>query len=102
MSTVAYAHIRHTPTGVPIIAGTTIKVEEIVLDHIAWHWNAEEIHRNHPHLSLAQIYSALAYYYDHQESMDRTIEDGLRQVASLEQDMTSSPLRLKLKARGLM
>ena len=102
METVIYAHIDFTSAGTPIISGTQTKVEEIVLDHIAWRWDAEAIHRNHPHLSLAQIHSALAYYYDHQVEMDATIETGLREVAKIRDGLGESPIRLKLKAQGLL
>jgi uncharacterized protein (DUF433 family) len=102
METVIYAYIDFTPEGVPFIADTKTKVEEIVLDHISWHWEADEIHRNHPHLSLAQIHSALAYYYDHQAEMDALIEQGVRHVAKIRADLGESPIRLKLKAEGLL
>jgi hypothetical protein len=45
MSAVAYPHIETTDDGVPIIAGTTTKVVEIVLDRLAHHWDADEIRR---------------------------------------------------------
>lgn len=102
MEKVIYAHIDYTSDGTPFISGTQTKVEEIVLDHIAWRWDADTIHRNHPHLSLAQIHSALAYYYDHQIEMDAVIEAGLRQVAKIREGLGESPVRLKLKAQGLL
>jgi uncharacterized protein (DUF433 family) len=36
------------------------------LDHLAYGWSPEEMHYQHPPLSLAQIHAALAYYFDHQ------------------------------------
>jgi uncharacterized protein (DUF433 family) len=102
MAKVIYAHIDFTPAGVPFIEGTQTKVEEIVLDHIAWNWDAELIHRHHPHLSLAQIHSAFAYYYDHQAQLDASIEAGLKQVAQIQAGLGESPARLKLKARGVL
>ena len=102
METVAYAHIDYTPEGTPIIVDTQTKVEEIVLDHIAWHWDAETIQRHHPYLTLAQIHSALAYYYDHQAEIDSSIEAGLSQVAKIRGSLGESPLRLKLNAQGLL
>jgi uncharacterized protein (DUF433 family) len=74
MATVAYPHIDCTREGRPFVAGTQTKVVEVVLDRLAYHWDADEIHRQHPHLSLRHIYSALAYYYDHQTEMDREID----------------------------
>jgi len=100
MATVAYAHIELTDEGVPVIAGTQTKMEQVVLDHLAHDWDAGEIHRQHPHLSLAQIHSALAYYYDHQAEMDRQIEEGLRQVAEIREGLGESLPSPTLAARG--
>jgi uncharacterized protein (DUF433 family) len=65
MATVAYPHIDRTPEGVLYIACMQTKVIEVVLDRLAYRWDADEIHGQHPHLNLGQIYSALAYYDDH-------------------------------------
>ena len=102
MATVAYAHIEFTPQGVPYLADTRMKVEEVVLDHLAYGWDANEIQRQLPHLSLGQIYSALAYYYDHKEEMDREIEVGLRRVEEIKASLGESPVRRKLKDMGLL
>ena len=53
---------------------------EVALDRLAHHWDAEEIQHQHPHLTLGQIHSCLAYYYDHQPEMDRLINEQLRTV----------------------
>jgi len=100
--TVAYPHIEHTDEGVPIIKETGTKVEQIALDQIAYGWSADEIHRGHPYLSLAQIHSALAYYYDNQERMDALIEEGLRYVNEFREGQGETTVRLKLKAKGLV
>ena len=99
---VAYPHIVHTDEGVPIVTETNTKVEQIALDHIAYGWSATEIQRNHPYLTLAQIFSALAYYYDNQEKMDALIDEGLRLAAEYRARQGESPVRLKLKAMGLL
>lgn len=80
-----------------MVAGTPTKVIEVVLDRLAYHWDADEIHRQHPHLSLSQIYGALAYYYDHQEELDAVIEERLRLEDELLERIGESPLSLKLK-----
>src|SRR6202041_3294630 len=82
MDTVCYAHIEQNAEGEAIIAGTRIKVRMIALDRITHDWDAEEIQRHHPDLSLGQIHSALAYYYDHRESMDAEIESRHERVTT--------------------
>ena len=99
---VSYAHIDYTQDGVPYLVGTNTKVLQIVLDHIAYGWDAADIQRNHPYLTLAQIHSALAYYYDHQGEIEQSIEEGLRKVESIQVDLGESTVRLKLKAKGLI
>jgi uncharacterized protein (DUF433 family) len=102
MSIVAYPHIEISDGGVPILSGTTTKVVEIVLDRIAHHWDADEIRRQHPHLSLSQIYAALTYYHDHQSEIDAEISQQLDDVERIRQAQGESAMRLKLKQRGLI
>jgi uncharacterized protein (DUF433 family) len=102
MTTLTYAHIALSADGVPYIAGTRTKVEEVILDHLAYHWDAEEIQRQHSGLTLGQIYSALAYYYDHQGELDRQIDNGLREVAQIRASLGMSPIRLRLRVQGLL
>ncbi len=63
------------------IKDSNTKVIEVALDWVAHRWNAETIHREHPHLSLAQIHAALSYYWAHQAEFDAEIE---RQVTEAE------------------
>jgi uncharacterized protein (DUF433 family) len=97
-----YEHIVFDQDGVPIIAGTTMKVVELVLETQAYGWSPEELHFQHPYLSLGQIHSALAYYWDHQAELDRDIEHRLQKVDGLRPDKASSPLVERLKAKGLI
>jgi len=99
MSTVPYPHIEIAADRVPVIQGTTTKVVEIALDHLAHHWDSEEIHRQHPHLSLAQIHAALAYYYDHQSELDHDIGDRLERSQEIKQSIGESVLKSKLQNR---
>ncbi len=98
MPTVGYPHIELRSSGVPYVAGTQTKVVEIALDRIARHWDADEIRRQHPHLSLGQIYAALAYYSDRKEELDKQIEEQLRYVESSRADAGESQIRAKLNA----
>ncbi len=94
-------HIEHRDDGKWWLTGTQTKVVEVVLDRLAHHWDADEIQRQHPHLSLGQIYSCLAFYYDHKEEMDQLIEDQWRWVQQAREQQGESVLRTKLKAKGL-
>ena len=96
MPVAIYPHIEVNEAGTPVVSGTTTKVVEIVLDRLAHHWDAEEIQRQHSHLTLAQIYSALAYYYDHQNAIDQDIADRLERVSELAAKQRTSLIRQKL------
>ena len=73
----AYEHIYIDENGVPQIADANTKVIELVLDHIAYGWSPEELVHQHPHLTLGQVHSALAYYWDHQSELDLDIQQRL-------------------------
>jgi uncharacterized protein (DUF433 family) len=102
MTETTYEHVVLNEGGVPYIEGTTTKIIEVVLDKIAYGWSPEEIHLHHPYLSLGQICSALAYYYDHQDELDQVIERQLEEVEDLRRKMGPSPVVKKLKEKGLL
>ncbi len=62
-------------SGRPIIAGTTLRVQDIAVAHVYKGYPPEEVVRQYPTVSLAQVHAALAYYYDHKDEIDRQIED---------------------------
>ena len=80
--------------GVAWIAGTKVKVTEVVLDKIAYGSSPEEIHFQHPHLSLAQIHGALTYYYENQDGIDEQIRRGLEESDQLTAQMSDDEFRL--------
>jgi len=97
-----YEHVILNGDSVPVIAGTNMKVVELVLGRMAYGWSPEEVHFQHPYLTLGQIYSALAYYWDHQEELDRDIERRLQFVDQIRQAMDPSPLVARLRAKRLI
>jgi uncharacterized protein (DUF433 family) len=60
-------------SGEPIIKGTRTPVRAIVE---TWRMGVapEEIPKGLPHLTLAQVFSALTYYSDHQDEINNYIE----------------------------
>jgi uncharacterized protein (DUF433 family) len=84
-------HIESTPGtcgGKPRIAGTRIRVQDIVF------WTEEgrspdEIVRSFPHLTLADVYAALAYYHDNRIVIDEHIRDDEAMVSRLKAEAGS-------------
>ncbi|MHC1726151.1 MAG: DUF433 domain-containing protein [Syntrophobacteraceae bacterium] len=97
-----YQHVVLDERKVPVIAETNMKVIELVLEKTAYGWSPEELHFQHPFLTLGQIYSALAYYWDHQEELDRDIERRLRAMEETRRMLGPSSLAARLKAIGLV
>jgi uncharacterized protein (DUF433 family) len=83
--------------GIAWIGSTKVKVTEVVLDKIAYGWSPEEIHFQHPHLSLAQIHAALTYYYENQDQLDAQIRSGLEASGKLASQVSDVDLRRKLR-----
>jgi uncharacterized protein (DUF433 family) len=85
--------------GVPVIGGTTMKVVELVAERLGYGWSPEELHFQHPYLSMAQVHSALAYYFDHQEELDNDVERRLLEADRIRKRILPSALQARL-ARG--
>lgn len=95
-------HIEVTPGiagGKPRIAGHRITVQNIVVWHERMGKSADEIAAEYD-LTLADIYAALAYYFDHRPEIDRAIEESGAFVEALRQS-TPSRLRQKLEEQKL-
>jgi len=94
-------HIEITPGiagGKPRIVGRRITIQNIVIWHERLGKNVDEICAEYD-LSLADVYAALAYYFDHREEIDRSIEEDEAFVKSLHQQ-TPSPLQARLQAHA--
>jgi uncharacterized protein (DUF433 family) len=90
--TIVTQHVWTDDQGRAWIDDANVKVIEIVLDHIAYGWTAEAIQENHPSLTLAQVYAALAWYYDHQDELDVEIERQSERLQALRASAKPSSL----------
>ena len=93
-----HQHIEITPGisgGKPRIAGHRITVENIAIWHERMGKNADEIATEYD-LTLADVYAALAYYFDHRAEIDQSLEESRTFVKILRQQ-TSSKLSEKLQ-----
>ena len=61
--------------GSPVIKGTKFPVRSVVNYVLRQGLSAEEIVGEFSHLTLAQVYDALSYYYDHKENIDRELRE---------------------------
>lgn len=85
-----------TRGGKPRISGTRITVADIVLMHRRLDRALEEIAATYD-LPLAAVYSAMAYYYDHKDDIDRSLDEE-ESVAEAFKKNNPSRLREKLQA----
>lgn len=97
-----HKYVQLDERGVPIITGTTMKVVELVTSQYAYGWSPEELHLNYPHLSMSQIHSALAYYWDHQEEINADMERRFQFAEKLRREAGESPLAARLRSQGLI
>ncbi|CAN5483338.1 hypothetical protein BH10ACI2_BH10ACI2_19890 [soil metagenome] len=95
-----YDHISLNAVGVPIIKGTTTKVVEIVMEVKAYGWSPDEIHWQHPYLSLGQIHSALGYYWDNRDSIEQDIERRAKVVEQIRRETQANSIIPILKEKG--
>jgi uncharacterized protein (DUF433 family) len=94
-------HIVSTPDtcgGKPRIAGSRIQVKHLAIMHERQGMSPAEIVSEFPHLTLADVYAALAYYHDHRETINAEIA---ADWAWYEEQRAKQPSRLqeRLKAR---
>ncbi len=87
-----YAHIVRTPGncgGRPRIVGHRVRVQDVAVEHEVHGFSPEEICEQHPGLTLAEVHSALAFFYDHREAI---LEDLRRDEEIVEEFKRNFPV----------
>jgi hypothetical protein len=74
-----------------------MKIKQLVAEHLNWGWSPEELHFQHPHLTLGEIYSALAYYWDHRAEIDQSIQEDTEYIRQMRSANQNSPLMTRLR-----
>ena len=92
-------HITLDERGVAFIEGTRIKVRHLAVERNHWRKSPEAIQRDFPQLTLGQIYAAIAYYCDHQESIDAEIAEEDRFAEEMRSSQTKPLTRPELLER---
>ncbi len=93
-------HIEVTPGtagGKPRIAGRRITVQDIVIWHDRLGTSVDEIAAEYD-LTQADIYAALAYYFDHRAEIDRSLKESAAFVEALRR-RAPSKVRRKIRER---
>lgn len=83
MPKVSHPHITSDPKicgGSPIIVGTRFPVRSVVIYVLQHGLIPEELIARFPHLALAQVHDALAYYYDNREEIEKDIAENTEEV----------------------
>jgi uncharacterized protein (DUF433 family) len=94
-------HIVSTPDtcgGKPRVAGSRIQVKHLVIMHERQGMSPEDIVAEFPHLTLADVYAALAYYHDHREAINAEIAAD-RAWYEEQRANNPSPLQERLQTR---
>ncbi|MEX0642212.1 MAG: DUF433 domain-containing protein [Pirellulales bacterium] len=76
------------------IAGTRISVEDVYVWHELMSKSPDQIVTEYPFLTLAQVHSALAYYYDHAEEIRKQVSRGREEA---ERIRSANPPKLTAK-----
>jgi uncharacterized protein (DUF433 family) len=97
MMNVITEHITKTPGvcgGKACVAGTRVRVMDIVIWHEHLGWGADEIVSQIPSITLSDVHAALAYYFDNREEIE---EDIRRNDEIVEKFRAQNPSKLKEK-----
>ena len=82
--------------GKPRVAGTRIRVQDIAIRHLQQGCSPEAIHSAYPQLTRADIYAALAYYFDHRDEIERQIKESEEFADRMRRELGPGPLETKL------
>ena len=73
------------------------RVSMIVTDYLWRGWSAEEIVRQYPYLTLAEVHAALTYYHDHEAEIDQELAAERAEVERFRKEAQVSPALARLK-----
>jgi len=93
-----YKYVVIDERGIPLIKPTTMKIELLVKERRMFGFGVKRQQEGHPYLTIAQIHSALSYYFDYKKEIDAQIKYWDDFVEKMRQEMGPSPLAEKIKA----
>ena len=97
---ILYPHIETRTDGSAVIVPSNFKVRMLVQAYLAVGLNAATLHDMYPDLTMGQIHSALAYYWDHQAIVDAQIATANAHSEDFMQQNPSTLTRAQLEKRA--
>ena len=76
------------------------RVAMIVKDYLWRGWSAEEIARQYPYLTLAEVHAAMTYYFDHKGEIEDELLAEYREVEEWKKTHPTPPFLLRLKEQA--
>jgi len=73
------------------------RVAMIVADYLWRGWSAEEIARQYPYLTLAEVHAAMTYYFDHRQEIEDDLIAEYREVEEWKKAHLTPPFLVRLK-----
>lgn len=80
------------------VKGTRTKIVELAAEYLAYGYSPEEVRLQHPYLSMGQIHSAMAYYWNHEEAINQDLERRQKRGEALKASLPTAPIVKKLRA----
>jgi uncharacterized protein (DUF433 family) len=91
-------HIVTDDRGVAWIKDTNLKLIELVREHLAYGWSADELQEQHPYLTLGEVHASLAFFYDHQKEIEAQMETADTEYSRLRAMTGEAALQGRLQA----
>jgi uncharacterized protein (DUF433 family) len=93
MSPVVNQHIAMLPSALhgekAVIAGTRIRVIDVYAWHVLQGKSPQQIVEEFPHLTLADVYAAMAYYWDNEQLLQEQFKRGQEFADKMQQQYPS-------------
>ena len=99
MTTNSYIELRPNRDGQAraYITGTRIRVQDVYFQSEVHGQSADQIVDAFPHLTLAQVHAALAYYFDHQDEIQQEIREDEAFADAMNAKLGPGPFQEKLQ-----
>ena len=74
-----------------------VRVSQVAVEYVKHCSSPDEICFHYPHLKLAEVHSAMAYYFDHQAEIDAEIAEEQRMVEEWRKSLPPSPIETRIE-----